>query len=69
MTNCKKCEFCVQVSKNTYEVRCSNKKVADSDIWVTEPDYCKYYIDKKDVSFLDQLAMRLSILKENYNND
>ena len=45
--NCKKCRYCIQVARNKYEVKCEHDKVsADPNIWVQEPEYCKYYIKK-----------------------
>ena len=48
MMTCDKCKYCVQVSADEYKVRCANKEVAESEkIWVPEPSYCKYYLNKK----------------------
>lgn len=68
--DCKKCLYCIQVSKNKYEVKCDNKKIsADPGVWVDEPDFCKYYKDKKSVYLtLAQMGDRLHDIWENYEN-
>ena len=68
--NCKKCRYCIQVSKRRYEVKCSNKKVSDDpNVWVDEPEYCKFYLKKGTTvdTVLDYFEA-LKLLKENYEN-
>ena len=68
--DCKKCRYCIQVSKHKYEVKCDNKKVsADPGVWVEEPDFCKYFIKKGTTldAVLDYLEV-FKTLKENYEN-
>lgn len=67
---CKKCRYCIQVSKNEYKVKCKHDKVsADPGVWVDEPDFCRYYLKKgSDIDKFLNLIQRYNTLKENYEN-
>lgn len=68
--DCKKCRYCIQVSKNEFKVKCDNMKVSkDPDAWINEPDYCKYHLKKGTTldAVLD-FCEAFKIVKECYEN-
>lgn len=45
--SCSKCIWCTQVSANEYKVLCTCKQLVEKESWITEPSYCKHFINKK----------------------
>lgn len=46
--DCKKCHHCVQVSADSWEVRCHCAELGNNGVnWVKQPEYCKFFLNKK----------------------
>lgn len=47
-TNCNKCYYCIQVSASDWGIKCNCPGLGYNGVtWEKQPDYCKYFLNKK----------------------
>ena len=45
---CEKCYYCIQVAADDWKIKCKCPELGYNGVnWEKQPDYCKFYLDKK----------------------